>query len=194
MQITLNIDASNFGDTIAEVFQHLTVEQKQELAKQALTKWLEEPYTVEYSVKKEEIFNQLRLKETVRDINSWTDIKTKDATDLQLERSREFKELIANWKSSKQIMVEETTKIIVDYYKNYAKEFIEKDEQTQKVLQEAIAKVTEQYPATIHDAIMFWFAGYMNTIQSSVAMALHKSENSESISKQLAQQITGRSY
>lgn len=194
MQITLNIDASNFGDTIAEVFQHLTDEQKQELAKQALIKWLEEPYTVEYSAKKEGIFNQLRLRSTVRDENSWKDIPAKEATDVELERSREFKEMIKDWKSSKQIMVEETTKTIVDYYKNYTKSFIETDEQTQTVLKEAIAKVTEQYPATIHDAIMFWFSGYMHTIQNSVAMALHQSQNSEAISKQLAQQITGRSY
>lgn len=197
MQVTLNIDASNFGDTLGDVFKNLSNEQKYHVAKESFEKWMREPYDVEFNTKKETIVKKLRQSpnDEVRVNDSWSERKkTSECTDAELATTDKFKQLLGEFKTTKQIMVEETTKQIVDYYKTYIVEFVKTDENTQLILKQTIEEVTKQFPAMIHDAIVHWFSLQMNNMGQQIQTALYQSKNAENISKQLAQQITGHNY
>ena len=43
MQVVINIDSANFGSTVEDLFKSLTTEQKGEIAKDLIVKWLSEP-------------------------------------------------------------------------------------------------------------------------------------------------------
>ena len=60
MQVTLNVEPGTMGESLAEVLASLTEVQKQEIATQALNKWLKEPYDTERLAQGQEVVRQLR--------------------------------------------------------------------------------------------------------------------------------------
>jgi hypothetical protein len=149
MQVTLNIESGQLGDTVVELFQSLTLEQRQEVARDVLREWLREPYDVERKAFEE----QVRREE---DPN----------------RHWNIRERLANFRSTRETMVQEIIKQVIEYFQKTIAEEIQSDEQITKLRDELTAEVKSKFPDYVRNAVVSWFASHMESILSGSLSAL----------------------
>ena len=59
MEIKLNIEASQMGETVVDLFNSISAKEKKTIAKQIMKSWLEEPYQIETNAHRAEALKQI---------------------------------------------------------------------------------------------------------------------------------------
>jgi uncharacterized protein YecT (DUF1311 family) len=165
MQITLNIEANQLGDTVLDLFKNLTEEQKKEIATEILTNWLKNPRDIELKANTKEIVEKVRKK-------NW---QMKELSYDEIIKSAFFEEESKKFKTSKNKMVEEIVEKTLDFYKEEIKDMVEKDEMINKVKNEVLSHIKDNFRTYVHDAMIAWFCQGMNQVTQGVSQALHNS-------------------
>ncbi len=187
MKIELNIEASQLGDTVIDVFKNLTKKEKKDLAEKVLLQWLSEPYDVERNIAATATIEKIkRVGDTIyvdghKNPNS--------LTDDQIKSSREFKEQVGDFKSSRDIMIAEITEEAIKHYKEMIPEEIKNDKQLEKIMNETMKVIKTDFPKFVHDAMIAWFAHNMTSMASGISAALTQSSNSEEMAKQIGEKV-----
>lgn len=194
MKIEINIDAHDLDGTIVGVFNSLTEEEKKDMAKEAMKKWLDEPHRIEEQAKYNLLLPEFKERyknsgETIY-VNGWR--KVHECTDDQIIKTSEFQKLVANFKSSKDEMIAAITKETIDHYRFMATEMVKTDPQLQKIMQQTLEGIKQDFPKFIHDAMLYWFTQNMQAMMNASASALAQSSQSMEISNKLFNEITGR--
>lgn len=181
MQVTLNIDAAQLGDTVVDLFKNIPAEKKEEIAANILQKWLEQPYEIE---RKSYTENAKRKALEEVSASSYGYDKERYGTLEKIEGSDAFRRLMNQFKSSRETMIEAITTEATETYRKKVTELIQTDEQMQKMFEATRDVISEDFPKFVHDAMMYWFAQNMTNVFQAVPMAMAQSRmTAESVQK-----------
>lgn len=173
MKIELNIDASNFSDSLGKVFDSLSEEDRKQIAKEVLTKFLTEDYEAERKARSQEIIRQLREKGD----STWQNNsdKYKNMSDKEIMDCYEFKQRTNNLVTSREQMIKSITETAMGHYKELVASLVKEDEQMKNVYEKVRETIEKSFPAYVHDAMVRAFTdhfkhsyeGYMRSYQNS---------------------------
>lgn len=187
MQVTLNIDTAQLGDTLVDLFQSLTNEQKQELALKILGQWLEQPYQVERAAHEQEIFRKMR------EITDWNGkLQYANVTDEKLRHEYKYSELMKGFESSREKMVREITAQVISHHKQQITESIQTDEKLNQIMTSTFDVIRDNFPNMVRDAVIAWFAQNMSGIASMAASSFNTATNTDTMLRQLNESLRER--
>lgn len=193
MKVELNIETSQLGDTIIDVFKNFTKKEKKEMAEKVLMKWLTEPYEIERSIKIADAIKKIKDKgDTIYSGGIYK--KPSLLTDEQIADTNECSREMENFKSSRDIMIEEITSEAIKHYKKIIPEKIENDKQLEKVMKATTGVIKEDFPKFVHDAMIAWFAHNMSSMANGINTALQQSSNAEAMAKGIAERTGINQY
>lgn len=159
MQITLNIDATNFGTTIEEVFRGLSEQDKKEVATKVMMDVLTQPNGAERLAHEEKVIAQL-MASKVNDSYNRADYSTPEKT----RNTYDFRERMAKYQSTRELMVKEITSQAVQQYKNSVVELVANDENLKTIYEEVKQQIVANYPQMVQAALTHYLAGQMGQI------------------------------
>lgn len=167
MKVEINIDPSNFGGTIEQVFQSLTEEDKKELAKEVLSKYLLEDYKAERLAKAQEIIRNLRE----RGDSSWSNNsdKYKNMTDEEVIGTYEYKQRENQIKTSKEEMILTITTAAITHYKELVNDLIKNDTQLTEIYEKVKTVIEDNYAEYVKQTMMSVMTNlFSDTFKSSM--------------------------
>lgn len=182
MQVTLNIDASQMGDTVLDIFKNLTTEQRSELAMSMMKQWFADPIDFEKANWIQQEIMDIKktwtkpcgndywspsVPEKFKSFNlDWT-LKSKIekgiATDEEIMFSAEFqKYMVQNFTSTRdmmvQIVIEEARKV----FNTHVSTFVKEDPQMEEIKNTALQEVVRAFPEMAQHALVSYFIANMN--------------------------------
>lgn len=162
MQVTLNIEAGQLGDTIVDLFKNLSEKQREALALNVMKKWVKEPMSVERSLFKEELLRKYRGK---------TDHygTKRHKTDDEIERDYNFTNELDRHKTSKELMIREVTDQLNKFFKDKVEEVVKDSERVNHALELALDQAKADFPILIQKAMTSWFAEHIHSIAANAA-------------------------
>ena len=163
MQITMNIEAAQVGDTIVATFNNLTQEQKLEIAKQVMLEWLKEPWDLERQSYEREVFRRLRADTGFR--------SNSGKTDDQLRQDYDYSNKMREFMSTREKMINTITTEVANHYRACVAEIIKNDPQIQEAKGIVLEAVKKIFPAAIHNALVKFFSDQMGAISDAAASA-----------------------
>lgn len=167
MKVELNIDASNFGGTIEQIFQSLTEEDKKELAKDVLSKYLLEDYKAERLAKAQEIIRNLRE----RGDSTWNNNsdKYKNMTDEEVMNTYEYKQRENQIKTSKEDMILAITTAAITHYKELVNNLVKNDPQMTEIYEKVKTVIEDNYAEYVKQTMMSVITNlFSDTFRSSM--------------------------
>jgi hypothetical protein len=176
MNVTLEIKGADLSKEVSTILSELTPEEKKQMAKDIMLKWLTEPINFERNVKEAEAF-RIAKEKLEKSSSSWDNNKAK--TDEGVRSSSEFSDQLRGWKSTKEIMIENITLEFVTLYKSLTKELIANDVQLLAVWEKMREYLKKEYPKYVHDSMCIYFASKMDEVSSGVTNALMQSNQAQ---------------
>lgn len=159
MQITLNIDATNFGSTIEEVFRGLSEQDKKEVATKVMMDVLTQPNGAERLAYEEKVIAQI-MASKANDSYNRGDYTTPEKT----RNTYDFRERMAKYQSTRELMVKEITTQAIQQYKNSVVELVANDENLKTIYEEVKQQIVASYPQMVQAALTQYLAGQMGQI------------------------------
>jgi len=175
MKIELNIDASNFGGTIEKVFESLTEQDRKDLAKEVMAKYLLEDYQAERLARSQDIIRELREKGDSSYRNNSEEYKNK--TDEEIMKMYKFTDRIKNLKTSREEMIRTITDSAMLHYKDLVTKAVQEDPQMIEVYGKVKNLIEESYPGYVHDAMVKAFTEYFRNTQDILINQNHMYNN-----------------
>lgn len=178
MEVKLDIDSANLGGTVQEVFNNLNTDEKKELAREVLLKFLQEPYDYERKVYEQQVVERLKK----------TDYHRNDS-ESQIRSSYRFREAMGSYKSQRDVMVEQIVSNTIEFFKNGIAKDLEEDEQIQKMRDEVCKYIKENFSKFVHDAMVAWFCGNMSSISNGIVNSLVQGDMNKSMIEEIKSSI-----
>lgn len=173
MEVTLNVDSKDVADNLNDIMNTLSVAQKRNLAKQMLSKWLEEPCKVELATKEAHVLRNMRESNIeIYARNGCVRCGNSDVTDDVIKNSSNYREQIAEFKTSKEQMTELIVREVVAYHKAEIAKAIQSDPKL-NILKEAVFEyLKENYGKMIQQSMMYWLNNHLNEIGNDLSNVL----------------------
>lgn len=159
MEVKINIEAGQIGDTVIDLFKNLKEEDKRSLALEVLKEWLISPEFLEVENKKQILISEFR--EGKRNLY-YSSQKVSDLSDEQLIRDSSFQKALLEYKNSKQIMVEEIKTEVINYYKEFIKNELQTNEKVEKIKNDTFDEVKTLFPKIIYDVLVQNFSNMLS--------------------------------
>jgi len=179
MKVELNIESSQLGETVIDLFKNLTPEEKQNVASQVLKEWLKEPSLFETCNYEQQLIEDFRTGKIKS--SSYNTKYDKDTSIQAIRDDYEFKKRVENYRTSKQGLIESTKFEILDYYKKSIAEEIKKDEMVNKIKEETYKQLVLEFPKIITQVLVLVFANNLSTVQYQIQDSFNKSVMAESM-------------
>lgn len=175
MKVEMTIDASNIGETIVDMFQNLTTEQKESIALSVLEQWLKEPDEIhKTSLHRKAI-------EHARERNSWS----KEKPDSYFEQTGEYKDYLRKNPTPKEAMIRKITTEVIDYHSRKIGKMIQTDPEIQAIMQQTFETIKANFPKIVNDAMIAWFCSNMQTMADGIGQALFQSSGTAKMVQQI---------
>jgi uncharacterized protein YgbK (DUF1537 family) len=172
MEITLNVKSDQVSDSLSEIMTHLTTEQKENLAKQMLNKWLEEPCVVNQVTRDTEVIREMRASSSREVYAGGKYVRASEATDEQIKMSSEFRERVNKYQTPKEKMMSEIMASVIAHHQKEVSKAIELDPRMNEVKDATIGYLRQNYGSLVQNAIMYWLAEHMGDIASNLQNTL----------------------
>ena len=160
MELKVELESSQVGSTVEEIFASLTVDQKQAIAKDLMEKWLLEPREIEMRSIQPDALKYARDR-----YSSYYDGKT----DAVVAQSSDYKEYLQKHKTSRDTMIEEIKLETISYYKQQVNEMLKNDEQTNVIKDEVMKEIRADFPLIIKKALMASIMGILPNMMSDIS-------------------------
>lgn len=170
MQITINLEAGQVGETLGQTLSTLTEDQKQAVALEALKNWLKDPYQTERLAYSQSVIRELR-----EDTFHGSDLKNK--TDEEVMKHYRFNERMHKFITTKETMIRSITSEVIAYQKEQIREEIKNDPTMNQVMEATMLNIKENFGKFVHDAMIAWFCQNMHTTIQGVQTALIQTDN-----------------
>lgn len=182
MKIEMNIDASNIGETLLDVFKTLNEDQRKEVAVKVLHEWLREPECIHRT--------GLHRKALAfaRERNSWH----KEKSDEWFSSTDEYKRFMKDNKTPKEIMIDTITKEVIEWQKKEITKAIKADPLVEQMKNETMAAIKEQFPRIVNDAMIAFFCQNMSEMASGLSRALMMTHQTDQTVKKIAEKVLGQ--
>lgn len=166
MEVTLKIEAHQIGETIEEVFKHLTPEQKMKLAEDTVRSWLSAPYAGEREAYEQQAVQTVRKKNVK--LNYYTERRSgdNDVEDKEIRCTSEFNDLMREWRSTREILITSICEESLKYAKEFAISSVAADEKMKVVMETTRKSVEDLFPQMVYGAMVRWLSGNMSNVIS----------------------------
>lgn len=161
MQIIMNIDAGQLGETVLDVFKSLTPEQKNTLAVQVLQEWLKDPVPYEAPGMDKQAIAYARNQ------SNWD----RDRPDEFFRGTGAYKQYLAD-NNSKKAMVVAVQQEVIRAYQNTVKELVQTDPQIQTMKEAVVEVVKDAFPRMVHEAMVLWCASNLDRAVNAAVTGL----------------------
>lgn len=169
MKIELDVNPGDLAKTVTEILNTLTPEQKTDIAKQTMEKWLREPYDIERQAKEREVINHIQA--------NMPSYREKE-TEPQIRNGYDFQQKMRDFRSTKETMIKAITDEIASAYKAEVKKTVENDPKIQAMKEEVTKIIRETFPKAAHEAMVTWMASSMQAVFETT-MGIRQSYESE---------------
>lgn len=167
MEVKINIESGQIGDTVIDLFKNLSDDKKEELALTILKEWLQSPEFFETKNKEQLVIEEFKSGKR-SSYSSW-DKYNADTTDDVIKRDYNYQKALNEYRTSKQILVEDIKNEIVNYYKKYISDELINNEKIQKIKQETFDEIQKQFPQIIMQTMMNVFSSNLISLQSQIS-------------------------
>lgn len=187
MQVTINIDSTNVGETLLDLFKNLSSEKKEELALSVMKEWLQSPEFFEERNKEQIIIDE--FKKGIRQPYYYGSKYDENTPDETIMRDEKFKKALETYRNSKQIFVEDIKNEIVSYYKKYIKEQIIDNDRLNKIKEESYNEVAKQFPSIVIECMMLAFISNIKDLQGLIFNSANRSLMNDSMISAIRQKL-----
>jgi len=167
MQVVINIDSANFGSTVEDLFKSLTTEQKGEIAKDLIVKWLSEPSGFERAAYEQSLIDQVKAG-TIKIGSSYDNVDWTKKDDNEIRGSYQFNDKMKGYKSSRERMIEDITSAASRTFSENITTLVKEDEQLKQKWEIVKEEIAKNFPAMVQSAMISYFIGNMQEIQTSM--------------------------
>lgn len=201
MQITLNIDASMLHEEVSKTLTSMSEESRQELAKQAVLKYLEEPLKCsaeEFQLNAVPLFNSEYRSSYVRLRTGSFNTESRELSTLskeQIIKSVEFED----WYSKNQHRVTlrgllklEMVKTTVESTRNLVTELVTTSPEVKAMLTKVIEETKAQLPKYIEAAMTLHFTKTLGEAFSQAASSLMQAQTNDQRIQEINQRLLDR--
>jgi hypothetical protein len=194
MKIELNVQGSQLDAEVKELLVSLTQEQKQDMAQQILTQSLN---NAESSIKismvrekaladtKDKFKKEFLINEKGQLSNNTYRGPEYDERDYFDKKVREYNDVGTYFKTE-----------ILGAMTAHAKSLVETEVKTSEAiitaLEQAKAKIAEEMPRLVHDAMVMYFASQMQAMMEGVAKASLQTQHSGDMLQRMQQALSGK--
>lgn len=179
MKIELDVNPGELSKSVVEIINNLTPEQKVDIARQTMEKWLKEPYDVERLAKERQVVEKLMAKDTFG----------RKETEQEVRNGYQFREEMRGWKSTKEAMVETITRETVASYQAEVKKVVESDPKIQAMKDEVVQIIRETFPKAAHEAMVTWMASSMQAMFETTMGIRQSSESSSKMQQDIVSRL-----
>lgn len=172
MQVTLNIESGQLGETVIDLFKNLTAEKKEELALAVLREWLKDPEFIETRTRDAVLIDEFR---TGKRQPSWSYNKyDQDTPEEKIRRDENFQNAMKQYKSSKALLIEDIKAEVVEYYKKHICAQLEQTDAINKARDEAMQIIKWEMPQIVNKALVNMFSQSLANMQSNLVDSLYE--------------------
>jgi hypothetical protein len=187
MEVKINIESNQIGDTVIDLFKNLSAEKKEELALQIMKEWLQSPDLFETTNYEQLVIDEFRQGKRSPDYyNRRYDVNTDEAI---IRKDDNFKRAINEYKTSKQILTENLKSEVVDYYKKYIAEELKNNETIERVKVETMKTITQLFPSIIMQVMIEVFASNLTTMQQDIYNTSWRAMNVEALTHDIMSKV-----
>lgn len=188
MQVTLNIDA-NLAGSVKEVFDALKPEDKRQLALAVMEKFMAEPHQAERQQCEVTLIAAMRERGTEVYADGFGYTKCTSLTDDKIRSTREFRDRMTEYKSTRDVMIAEITTLTIQTYRAEVKRLVESDPQIAAMRETVLVKIKEDFPKYVHDAMAAWFVQGLTNMQEGMMKALMQASSAENFAKEITDRL-----
>ena len=160
MEVKIQIEANQIGDTVIDLFKGLSPEKKEELALSVLKEWIKDPDTLETRNRKTILIEEFKAGKHNNDSYNcpkWNE----NSSDEEIINSYDFHQALRNYKVSKQIMLEDFKNEVVGYYKEHISQELKTNEKIEEIKNETFETLKQEFPSIIMNVLVDVFAGHL---------------------------------
>lgn len=174
MEVKINIESGQIGDTVIDLFKGLSAEKKEELALGIMKEWLQSPEFFETKNREQLVIEEFKSGKRLPS-SSWDkyDVETPDD---KIKRDYNYEKALREYKTSKQILVEDIKNEVVSYYKKQITEKLKSSELIQKIKQDTFDEITKQFPQIINQTMINVFTQNLYELQGKISQSYNSSE------------------
>jgi hypothetical protein len=187
MEVKIQIESGQIGDTVIDLFKNLKPEKKEELALSILKEWLQNPEFFETKNKEQLVIEEFR-KGIRKPRYSYKNFD-ENTPEYEIKNNSDFQDAINNYKTSKQILVEDIKNEIIKYYKEYLTKELKENESINKIKEETFKEIAQMFPTIIAQTLINVFStnllNMQNTIQETAIRTYTNMAMTENIMQKL---------
>ena len=187
MEVKINIEAGQIGDTVIDLFKNIPSEKKEELALSSMKEWLQSPEFFETKNKEQLLIEEFRNGTRK---SYWSSNKFDENTpEYQIKNDKNYEDAIKSYRTSKQILVEDIKNEIITYYKKYISEQITNHELINQIKEETYKEIAIMFPTIISQVMINVFSGNLTNLQYQIQDSAMKSNIAEEMTKNIIQKL-----
>lgn len=178
MKVELNIDAGNIGETVIEMFQNLTTEQKEAISLKVLQDWLTEPDTIHRQALHTQAIAHAKERCYYR-----------ASTEQELVKSDEYVRFMRDNATAKTRMIQEITSATIAHQEKVIEQHIKTDPGMNRIMSATLETIKENFPKIVNDAMIAWFCGNMSAMAGGIQQAMSQSKSTANAVEQIQNRL-----
>lgn len=183
MEVKINIEASQIGDTVIDLFKSLPKDKKEELTLEVLREWVKSPEFFETENYKQTLLD--KFKNGNMQPSYYSTKYNKDTPDQTIIQDYNYKKYLEEYRTSKQIMVEEIKTEIIKYGRQFIKSELLDSETINKIKQESYDQIALEFPKIIYESLVIAFSGNLISLQNQILSNTMMNQHTEHIMNQV---------
>ena len=173
MQITINIEPGQMGETVLDIFQNLNSDEKRELAMQIMREWLQSPEFFETRNYEQIVIDEYR-KGLIKPYSGRYERFYEDTPEEVIRMDYNFRKELEKYRTSKQDMVATIKEEITKYYKEQISSEIRHDQQIKKIKDDIIDDIKDNFPSIAQHAMVATIAAEFSNHSYNLGNAMHR--------------------
>lgn len=191
MQVTVNIEAAQMGETVVEMFNSLTGEDRKELMKDIMREWFSTPINFEQVALEETLIRDIRAGKHNQDIEYYDRDKLHRLTDQEIRTKGWFIKLrgtrcIDSRAQMVNCAIDEAKTVFAAEIQNMVKT----DPDIQKAKDIVLEELKKAYPTMMHDALLGYFSSFMNQLSLGINQAMAQTQSTNLIMNNIQQRMS----
>jgi hypothetical protein len=180
MELTIQVDGAQLSEEVKTLLSNLNEEQKQILTKEIISKVLKDSDSkLSISIAKEKAL--AKMKEELKDSELTINSLEGNGYRVGYEAQDKFRKYVKEFSDIRAIFQDQIVNQMITYGKELVKENVEKSEIVKKAMDTAIAKIQEEMPKIVHDAMIVYFAANMQSMMGAITSAMFQSQSNQSM-------------
>jgi len=166
MNVNLQIEAGQLGETVIDLFRNLSVEKKEEVALTILREWFREPVQLETAGYEETLLAAFKADESRMRKVSYSNYSVVD--DATIKASYAYREELAKYKNTKQYMVEDLRKELLAFFKKGIEDEMKADTKLDEIKKIVYDEITNRIPEIMMTVVTLALTNNMVELQHKI--------------------------